>query len=369
MARPLPPALTTAVDATLRAYRTQGDRFSKLSAGVSDRVYLSGLRSEVNTYAARLLRQYGWPEHPGIQASLALLISDPTWQWCAGQAALRAAATADTRQQAARLIDQGLLGLQAPYQRYGTVYTVAVRTVRVTQIESESIVNARRAAIGLPPLAESIGRLQATLPPRPQPSGLTRPVLLRPVCQEFTSAAALNAPLSAASITLLEHEAHRLMEQDQAARLGRPDARKGMGEADAESIAWLQRVLNESGWPSTNRTGSPELANNVWLLTQHADRKPSLQACVLDLLGQQRSTLPEARHFAYLTDRVLTGAGQLQVYGTQANYDEVNKRLEPKPLVDPARVNERRARMGLESLEAYLEGFKEFIRQAAPPRP
>ena len=46
-------------------------------------------------------------------------------------------------------------------------------------------------------------------------------------------------------------------------------------------------MLRRFGWPSTNRS-DPELAFNAWLLTQHADRTPSLQAC-LKCLGSSRA--------------------------------------------------------------------------------
>lgn len=126
---------------------------------------------------------------------------------------------------------------------------------------------------------------------------------------------------------------------------------------DAESTAWMKRTLRTSGWPSTNRSNA-EVSFNAWLLTQHADRSPELQACVLDLIGQQRSTPAEGQNLAYLTDRVRLARGEEQVYGTQVTYDDVQGRATPRMLSDPTRVNERRAKVGLGPIEDYLKGFE-----------
>lgn len=181
-------------------------------------------------------------------------------------------------------------------------------------------------------------------------------MVLHPVCQAFTSAAALNTPLAGAQLDALAREADRLVEQDQASRQGQPGARD-MAVVDAELTVWLKTVLQQRGWPSTNRS-DPELAFNAWLLAQHADAAPSLQACVLDLIEQQQSTQREAQNLAYLTDRVRLARGEPQVYGTQVTYDDVQGRATPSVLADPAHVNERRARIGLEPIEEYLKRFE-----------
>jgi len=99
------------------------------------------------------------------------------------------------------------------------------------------------------------------------------------------------------------------------------------------------------------------VAFNAWLLTQHADRTPELQRCVLDLITQQMSTLQERQNFAYLTDRVRLADNQPQLYGTQVSVDEVQNKASPRMLADPATVDRRRAAMGLEPIADYLKLF------------
>ena len=130
-----------------------------------------------------------------------------------------------------------------------------------------------------------------------------------------------------------------------------------MTDVDAESTIWLKEVLRQRGWPSTNRS-NPDLAFSAWLLAQHADARPAVQKCVLDLMTQQSSTPEEATNLAYLTDRVRLANGQPQVYGTQVSFDDVQGKASPALLADPAHVNERRAGVGLEPIEEYLKQFE-----------
>lgn len=83
-----------------------------------------------------------------------------------------------------------------------------------------------------------------------------------------------------------------------------------------------------------------------------------MQACILDLMTQQGDTQPEARNLAYLTDRVYLAEGKPQIYGTQVSYDDVQGKASPMRLEDPAGVNARRAKIGLEPIEEYLQLFE-----------
>lgn len=132
-------------------------------------------------------------------------------------------------------------------------------------------------------------------------------MVLREVCRPFTTERALNTPLTPERIDILIDEAAPWVEQDQASRLGRSGARD-MAAVDADTTTWLKAVLRESGWPSANRS-DVTLVSDAWLLAQHGDRTPTVQACVLDLITQQRSTPQEAHNYAYLTDREWTRAG------------------------------------------------------------
>ncbi|GAB3875672.1 hypothetical protein GCM10028824_31640 [Hymenobacter segetis] len=79
--------------------------------------------------------------------------------------------------------------------------------------------------------------------------------------------------------------------------------------------------------------------------------------------------------YAYLTDRIATNAGQLEEYGTQVTYTgyvgkDFSKVIAvPVSLRDPKNVDKRRAAIGMEPLQKYLDGMAEMTRQMNKPQP
>jgi hypothetical protein len=147
-------------------------------------------------------------------------------------------------------------------------------------------------------------------------------------------------------------------------------ALKEVQAIDAESTAFLRRVVAEHGWPTFDMVGE-DGAGAAWILVQHADADPAFQAEVLARLeplldaGQVRPS-----HFALLTDRVRTGRGEPQVYGTQFA-DDADGVSRPLPIEDAANVDARRAAVGLPPLAEYARSIAQtYGGQASPtPRP
>jgi hypothetical protein len=63
--------------------------------------------------------------------------------------------------------------------------------------------------------------------------------------------------------------------------------------------------------------------------------------------------------YAYLVDRVKVNTGQLQVYGTQMRLNKDSTSFEPKPVIDPDKLNERRKSVDLSMIESYIEIMNE----------
>ncbi|MEM6570824.1 MAG: DUF6624 domain-containing protein [Planctomycetota bacterium] len=131
---------------------------------------------------------------------------------------------------------------------------------------------------------------------------------------------------------------------------------RAVRDIDAESTAFLRDVIATSGWPTIDRVGR-DASHAAWLLAQHADAAPDLQAEVLALMEPLvASEQVDPTEFAYLTDRVRVARGEPQLYGTQFGSDEDGV-SRPLPIEEPTAVDERRAAVGLETLAEYAESL------------
>ncbi len=111
----------------------------------------------------------------------------------------------------------------------------------------------------------------------------------------------------------------------------------------------LHAILREHGWPGRSTVGA-DGAEAAWLLLQHAILDPDLMRSALPLVERAVQAGEAARgHLALLEDRVRVLEGRPQLYGTSHDWDD-RGRMSPRPIEDPARVEERRRRVGLEPL-------------------
>ena len=115
--------------------------------------------------------------------------------------------------------------------------------------------------------------------------------------------------------------------------------------------ARLREILLLHGWPGRLLVGE-DGCSAAWLLIQHAVLDPLLMREARSLLERsvQEGNAPGSL-LGYLIDRIRTLEGLPQVYGTQHDWDE-SGRISPLPIEQAEGVDERRASIGLESLEA-----------------
>ncbi|TWT47292.1 DUF6624 domain-containing protein [Botrimarina hoheduenensis] len=135
---------------------------------------------------------------------------------------------------------------------------------------------------------------------------------------------------------------------------------------DRENTAWLEGIVAERGWPSTQLVGQRG-AHCAWLLVQHADLRPDFQERCLELMRAASDESVAPQELAYLEDRIAVGQGKPQRYGTQLHMQE--GRLAPQPLADPQRVDTLRAEVGLPPLEEYLRMANAFFLHEANGQP
>ena len=127
-----------------------------------------------------------------------------------------------------------------------------------------------------------------------------------------------------------------------------------MWRTDQPNQRFVLRLVGASGWPTAGEIGRDGM-EALFLIVQHGP------------LGMQRQALEPFRaawragdlsggDIALLTDRILMREGRPQIYGTQLNMIAGGE-MGLVPIRDAARVDARRAAMGLPPLSDYLDGM------------
>lgn len=122
----------------------------------------------------------------------------------------------------------------------------------------------------------------------------------------------------------------------------------------------LDQIIATLGYPTIEKVGK-EGNSAAWLIIQHAISLPALMKKCLSLLIKIDSTDKESlQQIAYLSDRIAVFENRPQQFGTQFDWDQ-DGQLSPQPYDDITLVNERRKKVGLNSLEEQTH----LIRQRA----
>jgi hypothetical protein len=128
-----------------------------------------------------------------------------------------------------------------------------------------------------------------------------------------------------------------------------------MRRVDEYNLARLLAIIKQHGWPGKTLVGS-EGSTTAFLIIQHADAETQRQYLPVLREAAAKGELQKSA-LALLEDRVLTGQGKPQRYGSQLRANMGTKKYEFYPIEDEAHVDERRAAMGLEPLADYARQF------------
>ncbi|MEM9372958.1 MAG: DUF6624 domain-containing protein [Planctomycetota bacterium] len=126
-----------------------------------------------------------------------------------------------------------------------------------------------------------------------------------------------------------------------------------------ERTARITQIFADIGFPAPPEFDT-ETASDFWLLVQHSDNDPLFQQQVLDAMHALSEGTVRPSEKAYLIDRVRINTNREQIYGTQVDYDFDQARAYPKPLADPASVDQRRRDVSLEPLSQYMNTMSEM---------
>jgi len=128
-----------------------------------------------------------------------------------------------------------------------------------------------------------------------------------------------------------------------------------MALQDSLDLVRVTAIIDSAGWLGEKEIG--HIANQaLFLVIQHADAKPEIQAKYLPLM-RDAVTDGNARSYelALLEDRVAVNHGRPQIYGSQIGWKDGKGFV--KPMEDEEHADERRKAVGLEPLEKYAERF------------
>ncbi|HEX8230215.1 MAG TPA: DUF6624 domain-containing protein [Chloroflexia bacterium] len=159
----------------------------------------------------------------------------------------------------------------------------------------------------------------------------------------------MNEPLRA---ELLEMErADRAKRAELVARgeLHKPGYHPEMEEVHRRHNARMREIIESHGWPGRSLVGD-DGCRAAGFVVQHAILDPELQRrCVGLLTDAVEHGEADGFMLALLTDRVLVQEGKLQIYGTQYT-GAPGGGVEPLPVAEPDKVDERRRAVGLPPL-------------------
>ena len=141
-----------------------------------------------------------------------------------------------------------------------------------------------------------------------------------------------------------------------------------MAEVHHRNARRLAAIMDEVGWPGRVLVGQ-DAADAAWLVLQHGIGDPPVMRRGLALLRDAVAMGDVSPvQLAMLEDRVRTYSGLPQLYGTQFDWDERGE-MSPRPIEDPASVDERRRALGLEPLAEKLQEVREEIARAGARPP
>lgn len=151
----------------------------------------------------------------------------------------------------------------------------------------------------------------------------------------------------------IAEEIMRMAEADQKMRRAAATGEAWDPETDIRNTKRMREIVTEIGWPTIRKIG-PQASKQAWLLVQHADHDLPFQKESLALMQAAPPGEVIGCNIAYLEDRIATHEGRPQLYGTQFSTNDEGL-LEPYPIADPEKLDERRASYGLEPFAEYAK--------------
>ena len=125
---------------------------------------------------------------------------------------------------------------------------------------------------------------------------------------------------------------------------------------DSINLIKVKAILDKFGWLGSEVVGQKG-NSTLFLVIQHSDQKT--QEKYLPMMREAvKNGNAKGSSLALLEDRVALGQGKKQIYGSQISRNPETNLFCVMPLENPESVNERRAQVGLGTIEDYVNNWK-----------
>jgi hypothetical protein len=125
-------------------------------------------------------------------------------------------------------------------------------------------------------------------------------------------------------------------------------------EKDALNLILVKKILDEQGWLGTDVVGY-QGNSTLFLVIQHSNLETQEQYLPMMREAVEKGNA-QGSSLALLEDRVALRKGELQIYGSQIGIDQ-DGGYYISPMIDPDNVNDRRATVGLGTIEVYIQNW------------
>lgn len=126
-------------------------------------------------------------------------------------------------------------------------------------------------------------------------------------------------------------------------------------EIDRQNLITVVSIIEKCGMPTLEIISEKEMTA-VWLVLQHTDHLTRVKYLPYIEKAVENGDL-EKRQLALTMDRILSGEGKPQLYGSQILPGCEPGTWEYLPIKDPEYVNKRRAEVGLGPIQEYLDNW------------
>lgn len=126
-----------------------------------------------------------------------------------------------------------------------------------------------------------------------------------------------------------------------------------MNEKDSINLLKVEKIIAEYGWLGADIIG--EQGNEtLFLVIQHSDLETQIKYLPIMREAVKKGNA-KRKDFALLEDRIAMKQGKRQIYGSQIKMD--GDEYYVYPIIEPEKVNERRAEAGLGPIEDYVKSM------------